>query len=157
MRKLLLAGVAALCSFAAAISAVGAQSLVPSVFEGVQSSPLPVQAANNANNASVLAAPNGVANPAPGSIVVHLNGRVVFYGVGAFTSLDRTAGVGRGNVGAAKLAPFTALGFVRLDPGFAPISRSTDLACCVWVRATVRSASSTTASPRSRTSIPGMG
>jgi hypothetical protein len=77
----------------------------------VIASPQPVQAANN-NNSSVIPG-DGIPRPAPGTIVIHLNGRVVTGVVDSKTSLDNVS------TGAppAKLDPFSILGFVRLYPG----------------------------------------
>jgi predicted porin len=117
MRKLLLVSTAAFGVAAGATDTLHAQAITSNVMQGVASVPLPVQAANNANNASVVMQPNGIANPTPGTIVVHFNGRVEFGGAGEWSSLDKVKGTGPGNVGAAKLDPFTTIGFMRLYSG----------------------------------------
>jgi predicted porin len=55
----------------------------------------------------------GFPTPAPGTVVIHLNGRVYFGAVDSKTSLDNVSG----GVPAAKLDPFSFLGFMRLYPG----------------------------------------
>jgi len=117
MRKLLLASAATLGVTAGATVTAFAQTAVSNVLQGMPMSPLPVQAANNANNTAAIAQPNGIANPTPGTIVVHLNGRIAFGAVGESSSLDKTRGTGPTNAGAAKLDPFTTVGFMRLYSG----------------------------------------
>src|SRR5579872_2342130 len=121
MRKLLLVSTAALGVAAARNNAVlaqtAAQPAIQSATQGVPSLPLPVQAANNANNISPVMQQNGIANPTPGTIVIHFNGRVEFGWVGEWSSLDKTKGVGAANTGAAKLDPITPVGFARLYSG----------------------------------------
>src|SRR5882757_8677049 len=116
MRSFLLKSVSLLGMAVTAIDPTFAQA-PPSVFEGVAASPLPIQAANNSNNTNALPKSGGVAAPAPGTIVVHLNGRVAFYGVAESTSLDKTPGTGSTNAGAAKLSNYGTVGFMRLYPG----------------------------------------
>jgi predicted porin len=116
MRKLLLAS-AATGMIAGAIDTAFAQTAPSNVQQGAPTSPLPVQAANNANNTAAAVQPNGIANPTPGTIVVHLNGRVTFGGAFESSSLDRTRGTGPTNAGAAKLDPFTTIGFMRIYLG----------------------------------------
>jgi Gram-negative porin len=117
MRKLLLASAVTLGVTPAMTNAALAQTTVSNVLQGVPVTPLPVQAANNANNMAPAAQPNGIANPTPGTIVVHLNGRVAFAAVSEWSSLDQTKGTGPANTGAAKLDPFTTIGFMRLYSG----------------------------------------
>ena len=119
MRKLLLSGVPILATFPLQVGSGLAQTIPntvpPNVLEGVAATPLPIQAANNSNNRSVLPQPNGVANPAPGTIVVHLNGRVLFGLVAESSSLD----VFKATPTAApsKLDPIGTVGFMRLYSG----------------------------------------
>jgi len=91
-----------------------AASLPAAVTQGIPATPLPVQGANNSNNFSAALGKPGVANPVPGSIVVRLNATVRFYVAAESSSLDTTKGVGPANTGAAKLNPYTTLGFMRL-------------------------------------------
>ncbi len=122
MRKLLMAGAAAAAMTACGLSAADAQTappapetnLPPTITQGVVSAPLSVQAANSSNNSAAAVSHSGVANPTPGSIVVRVNARIVFYGAAESSSLDRTAGTGPGNTGAAKLNPYSTIGFMRL-------------------------------------------
>ncbi|MBS0559185.1 MAG: hypothetical protein JSR21_03930 [Proteobacteria bacterium] len=93
------------------------ESLPPSWNQGIVARPGAVQSANNANNSAAALGKPGKANPVPGSIVVNVNARVVFYGAVQGSSLDQTAGVGTANAGAAKLNPYTTLGFMRLYLG----------------------------------------
>ena len=89
-------------------------SLPPSWNQGIVSKPGAVQSANNSNNSAAALGKPGKANPVPGSIVVNINARMVFYGAVEGSSLDQTAGTGPSNAGAAKLAPYMTLGFMRL-------------------------------------------
>jgi predicted porin len=119
MRKYLLAGTAALVIVATggdlAFAQTQTQGLPPNVMQGIPATALPVQAANNANNTAPAAQPNGIANPTPGSIVVHLNARVLFAPVAAWSSLD----VVRPTPTAApnKVSNFANVGYMRIYPG----------------------------------------
>ena len=119
MRNVLLYGAAALASLSGPTSSASAQSnastLPPSMSEGVATAPLPVQGANNSNNRSVSAQPNGIANPAPGSVVIHFNGRVEYGLVAASSSFDtfRTSA----SLPPAKIDPFSSQGFARIYTG----------------------------------------
>jgi predicted porin len=59
--------------------------------------------------------PNGVTNPAPGSIVVHLNGRVLFGGASEFSSLDDFKATP--TAPAQKVSNFGTVGYLRIFPG----------------------------------------
>ncbi|MBS0559758.1 MAG: hypothetical protein JSR21_06865 [Proteobacteria bacterium] len=116
MRKLLLASAAVLGGTVGFTGLASAQqtNLPPSWNQGVVSAPGGISAANNNNNYQAAMLPPGPAkNPTPGSIVTRLAGRVVFYGAVQSSSLDTTAGVGPANTGAAKLNPYTTLGYAR--------------------------------------------
>ena len=119
MRKLLMTSVAVIITLSEGATCVFAQSppsvLPPNVMEGVAATPLPIQAANNANNVNVLPTQTGVTNPTPGSVVVHFNGRVLFGGAAESSSLD----VFRATPSAApqKISNFGTVGFMRLYPG----------------------------------------
>jgi hypothetical protein len=117
MRKLLLASAAVLGASVGTMGFASAQTtnLPPAVLEGFPSAPQSVGGANNNNNYQApLLPPGAVANPVPGSIVVRVNARVIFYGAVESSSLDKTPGVGPNNTGAAKLNPYTTLGYGRL-------------------------------------------
>jgi predicted porin len=119
MRKLL--QTTATVTFSVAIgsgtvwSQVTSADLLPNIMQGVPTLALPIQAANNANNVAPMALPNGVANPTPGSIVVHINGRVLFAPVAEWSSLD----VFRASPATAptKLSNLSNVGFMRIYPG----------------------------------------
>ena len=91
------------------------QTLPPNYTEGVPTMPLTIQPANNANNTAPAEQPNGIANPTPGSIVVHLNGRVLFAPVAEWSSLDTFKATPTSPPD--KLSHFANVGYVRLYPG----------------------------------------
>src|SRR5579883_3398550 len=110
MRKILLLSTASLVSLSTSALAQNApMPLPPSATEGVMATPLPIQAANNSNNRSVEPLPNGVSNPAPGTIVIHFNGRVEFSAVAESSSLNTFRAPGTAS--AQKLDPFSTQGF----------------------------------------------
>jgi hypothetical protein len=113
MREFLLKSASVLTLFVSANIPAFSQTVLPAPTEGVIASPLPVQAANNYNNSSVIPV-DGFPTPTPGTVVIHLNGRVAVGAVASKTSLDNVSG---GGVPAAKLDPFSFIGFVRLYPG----------------------------------------
>jgi hypothetical protein len=120
MRTLWLASASAVAFAGAAMSPARAQTaapdmnLPPATTQGIAARPLAVQSANSSNNAAAAMGTPGVANPVPGSIVVRVNARVVFYAAAESSSLDKTAGTGPTNAGAAKVGPVTTLGFMRV-------------------------------------------
>jgi predicted porin len=87
----------------------------PSFTEGVAAAPLPIQAANNSNNRAAEAQPNGIANPTPGSVVVHVNGRILFGAASEFSSLDVFRATP--TVAPQKVSNFGTVGFMRLFTG----------------------------------------
>jgi len=91
------------------------QTLPPTYMEGVPTLPMTIQAANNANNTAPAEQPNGIANPTPGSVVVHLNARVLFAPVAEWSSLDTFKATPTS--AAAKLSHFANVGYVRIYPG----------------------------------------
>lgn len=118
MRKKLLAGTAVLVSLsggATSFAQIVPPPLPPSASEGVVTAPLPVQAANNSNNHSVAPLPNGLANPTPGSVVIHINGRLETAAVVEGSSLNSFGGAP--GLPAAKIDPFSLQGFARLYTG----------------------------------------
>jgi len=122
MRNLLMASAATAATAACGLSAANAQtvgstpetSLPPAIIEGVPSKPLGGQSANTSNNTAAAVGHSALASPVPGSIVVRVNARIVFYAATESSSLDKTPGTGPGNAGAAKRNPYTTLGFMRL-------------------------------------------
>jgi hypothetical protein len=117
MRKLLLASAAVLGASVGTMGFAEAQTtnLPPAVLQGVPAAPQSVPGANNNNNYQAPMLPPGpTQNPTPGSVVIRVNARVVFYGAAESSSLDKTYGTGPANTGAAKLAPYTTLGYMRL-------------------------------------------
>jgi predicted porin len=118
MRQLLLSGTAVLLLASSgdlAFAQPAPNELPPNVMEGVVAKPLPIQSANNANNRSVVAQTNGIANPTPGSIVVHLNGRVLFGAVAESSTLDVFQAAP--NLPPTKLDPLGTVGFMRIFSG----------------------------------------
>jgi hypothetical protein len=122
MRNLLMASAATAAMAVFGLSPANAQiagsapesSLPAAVIEGIPSKPLGGQAANTFNNTSAAPGHSALASPEPGSMVVRVNARIVFYAATESSSLDKTPGTGPGNTGAAKLNPYTTLGFMRL-------------------------------------------
>src|SRR4051812_27408023 len=117
MRKLLLAGAAML---GATTDLASAQLVAPHPNEGKLISPWAGgNATNNNNNATGIAnapnvyAPNAVAVPSPGTVVIRLNGRVQV-GMGVdWTSADRTIS----SAGVFKVNPINFTSYMRLYPG----------------------------------------
>jgi hypothetical protein len=120
MRKYLLAGVATLGA-AGFAGAAFAQAAPPSPTEGtIITAPAGGPSyANNNNNYQAAALPGPVANPTPGTIVIHVNGKVEVDFLGAWTSADtRVFTAPAGTNGGATIAPGTAGGIVG-NPGVA--------------------------------------
>jgi hypothetical protein len=120
MRALLLAGTAAALVTGVAVSRGAAQTvnLPPAQLQGqVPTAPGAVQGANDSNNAAAAPGKPGVLNPVPGSMVIRLNARVVTYAAVESSSLDKTAGTGAANTGAAKVDPYGIIGFMRIYLG----------------------------------------
>jgi hypothetical protein len=80
-------------------------SLPAAVIEGIPSKPLGGQSSNTSNNTAAAGGHSALASPVPGSMVVRVNARIVFYAATESSSLDKTPGTGPGNTGAAKLNP----------------------------------------------------
>src|SRR5271165_3960700 len=134
MRKLLLASAAAIGATVGTMGFASAQTtnlppaitltpnpaaLTPSpTGGGVIWAPQSGAGANNNNNYQATMLPPGpTANPVPGSVVVRIGGRVNFYAALESSSLDTVNGVGKNNVGAAKLNPYQTLGYARIYTG----------------------------------------
>jgi hypothetical protein len=110
MRKLLLASAATLALGGA--GAASAQTNLPAtVLQGqVATTPTAsVPGANNNNNYQAPALPGPIANPTPGSIVIHLNARVMTEFAESFGTLN--------HVGANKVSPNQFASYVRIYPG----------------------------------------
>jgi hypothetical protein len=117
MRKLLLASAAILgvASGQAVAQTTSAPPpapgpLPPTWTEGPQpTAPSGIAAANNNLNAQGFYTKGPLPAPAPGSIVVHFNGRVVFYGYAENETSDINGG--------RKMQPYGTLGYFRFFPG----------------------------------------
>ncbi len=114
MRRLLMAGVATIGAggLGASAQAQSATLVPPTATEGaIVTQPLgPSPAIANDNNNTYAAAKTGVfANPTPGTIVIHINGRVNAGFKSIWTSADqRIATAPAGSVGGAPIAPGAA-------------------------------------------------
>src|SRR5579863_4686743 len=116
MRKYLLAGVATLgaAGFAGAALAQ-APAAPPSPTEGtlVTAPSGGPSYANNNNNYQAAALPGPVANPTPGTIVIHVNGKVEVDFQATWSSADsRTVGFPAGTTGGTAITPGTPGGIV---------------------------------------------
>jgi hypothetical protein len=121
MRKLLLASAAVLGASVGTMGFASAQTtnlppaaLAPVVTQGIPAVAGTVPGANSNNNYQAPMLPPGIANPTPGSVVVRVNARVVFYVAASSSSLDTIHGTGPTNAGAAKVGPLATLGYMRL-------------------------------------------
>ncbi len=141
MRKFLLASVATLASTGGLLGTAAAQPGPVSPITVPQQPPTfsqgqfatipswsPPAGANNNNNYQAKALPGAVATPTPGTIVVHLNGRVATEFQGVWTSADQrfatapaagsTAAVlGNNGTGSVKLQPQSINSYARLYAG----------------------------------------
>ena len=126
MRKFLLASVATLgtgglAGVAYAQAPMAPTAPPPTLSQGqVATAPsaAPPSFANDNNNYQAPALPGPVANPTPGTIVVHLNGKVQVDFEGHWSSADkRTVTAPAGTPGGAAIAPGTTAGGVVLTPG----------------------------------------
>jgi hypothetical protein len=115
MRKFLLASVAALGTGGLIGTAVAQQPVVGAPTQGQQAFPpvgSPATGANNNNNYQAPQLPGPVANPTPGTIVIHVNGRVKTELQGEWGSLDHTTATA--TTGPAKVAPLALDTYMRL-------------------------------------------
>ena len=112
MRELLLATTVMLAATIGHSTTTLAQTVAPGATQGVIASPLPVQAANNSNNSLVIPLGNGVVKPDPGTVVIHINGRVTFGASLEESNLNKISGPT-----SAKIDPDSFIGFMRLYPG----------------------------------------
>jgi hypothetical protein len=115
MRKFLLASVAALGTGGLIGTAMAQQPVVGAPTQGQQAFPpagSPNTSANNNNNYQAPQLPGVVANPTPGTIVIHVNGRVLSELQGEWGSLDHTTATA--TVGPAKVAPLALDNYMRL-------------------------------------------
>lgn len=123
MRKLLLASAAAMgasMSLVGIASAQTAPALPPGPLSGsFVTAPYGGPGANNNNNYQAAMLPGAIANPTPGSFVVHLNAANWFYLGIEGSSADRVNPGNTGNPasGSFKAAPYNALEYFRIYPG----------------------------------------
>ena len=117
MRKFLLSSAALLGATTGMASLAVAQTLPPTISEGIVSKPEPVQAANNSNNYQPAFLPGGVPNPTPGTIVVHFNGRVLSYFYDEASSFDKSPNLGPNTGTPAKVQNYGILNYMRLFAG----------------------------------------
>ena len=116
MRKFLLASVATLGTVGLAF----AQAPAGAPSQGQVAYPLanPTAYVNNNNNYAAPALPGALANPTPGTIVIHINGKVQTEFQAAWTSVDTrfsTATIaGQTSPGVVKLSPLALNEFARL-------------------------------------------
>jgi hypothetical protein len=106
MRKLLLAGAA----FVGSVGVASAQTAMPMApTQGGVTQYNAIMAGNNQNNSDGSPLPANANAPTPGSVVIHLNGRVNVYAAVSGGSLNTYLG--------NKTAPDQFLGYFRLYPG----------------------------------------
>jgi hypothetical protein len=119
VRKLLLTSAAVIIALTCGTASVYAQTaysnLPSNPMEGIVSAPLIVQPANNPYNRSAALDTNGVASPTPGTIVVHLNARVLAAGASEFSSLDEFKATA--TAPAQKVSNFGTVRYLRIFPG----------------------------------------
>jgi len=124
MRKFLLASVATLGATGGLMGAALAQAPVAVVAapkgapsQGQIAYPLanPTSYVNNNNNYQAAALPGALANPTPGTIVIHINGKVQTEIQASWTSVDtRAVAGGPPGSGGVKLSPVAMNEFARL-------------------------------------------
>jgi predicted porin len=118
MRKILLASAAVLGAASWLNQAQAQPTAMPMMpTQGMMAatpSSSPPAGANNNNNTSVAGAPGAVANPTPGTVVIHFNGRIVTELSGNFSTLNNVTIPGTGNF---KIAPTTLSTFARIYTG----------------------------------------
>ena len=127
MRKFLLASVAALGTGGLIGNAVAQTPVVGAPTQGQTAFPMatPNASANNNNNYQAAPLPGVVANPTPGTIVIHMNARVLTQFQALWGSNDQrtftapaagSAGaiLGNNGTGTAKVAPYALDNYVRL-------------------------------------------
>jgi hypothetical protein len=90
MRRVLLAGASTLAAFCV-IGSAAAQTPVGAPSQGQMAYPLvnPTAYVNNNNNYQAPMLKGAVANPTPGTIVIHINGRVATEFQAVWTSADQ--------------------------------------------------------------------
>lgn len=115
MRKLLLASAATLAIGGTGVASAQETALPATVLQGqVATKPTAsVPGANNNNNYQAPALPGPIANPTPGSIVIHLNARVMLEAGAGFSSVDTVSGP----AGTFKRSPTSMQSYVRIYPG----------------------------------------
>jgi hypothetical protein len=122
MRKFLLASAATLGAGGLVGSALAQAPAGPvgAPTQGQVAYPLeasPSVGANNVNNYQAAQLPGNIANPTPGTIVIHINGRVAVEAMGLWSSVDTVPRTITGTTtptGASKLAPYNISYYARL-------------------------------------------
>jgi hypothetical protein len=121
MRKLLLPGAATLGTVSW-LGTAGAQTTAaplptnPSQGQvATRPAASPPASAFDNNNQAASVTTGGVANPTPGTVVIHINGRVTIADWGSWTSVDKGTAAG-GNLG-YKVSPISVSTFARLYTG----------------------------------------
>jgi len=116
MRKLLLASAATVGLVG---TAVAQTPPAPTEMLGIPSQPSTYLGGNNALNSDGSALPAGPSTPTPGTMTIHLNGRVWGYvGVqGGSSSVVSPAAAGSGSISGGKVNPEQVIGYFRLYPG----------------------------------------
>jgi predicted porin len=115
MRKLLLASAATLAIGGAGAAPAQEAPLPATVLQGqVATRPTAsVPGANNNNNYQAPALAGAIVNPTPGSIVIHLNARVMMEAGAGFSSIDHVTT----EAGDFKREPASILSYMRIYPG----------------------------------------
>ena len=120
MRKLLLASAATLGA-ASWLGTADAQTTPAANYAPMQGQSATTPAASppasafTPNNGTPSPAPGSVANPTPGTVVIHMNGRVTVVGWGAWTSADK--GTVAGSNAGYKVSPLSIGTYARIYSG----------------------------------------
>ena len=116
MRKLLLASAATVGLVG---SAVAQTAPVPTEMLGVPSQPSVYLGGNNSLNSDGSALPAGPTTPTPGTMTIHMNGRVwgYFGAQGGSSSVVSPSAAGSGSIAGGKTNPYSMEGYFRLYPG----------------------------------------
>ena len=122
MRKLLLASAATVGlvgTAAAQTTVVQTQAPTPVGVMGVPAAPSAYLGGNNSLNSDGSALQAGPNTPTPGTMTIHMNGRVWgYFGVqGGSSSVVSPAAAGSGSISGGKTNPYSMEGYFRLYPG----------------------------------------
>jgi len=110
MRKLLLASAAVLGTGLGLAGYASAQELpIPAEQGKLVTQPATGGGANNNNNYQAPMLPGPIANPTPGSMVIHIYGRVEVDVAGNWSSQD--------SIGGVKVSPTSVMSYMRIYPG----------------------------------------